>query len=246
MSNYESSFHSRLDTEFKKHQLIPIEVRVWIMKAVKEKKNFEILKTLEASPEDFIIRLDSFFEKMMQILNCQSERLVQGTDFNANDLDPERFDAMIAELRAVGFLHNETFTRIKLLPAPRKERGADIVAVYKGVSYAVEVVCSSRSVYRYPDHKRRSSDLTDWIVNKFQEKETQLKRTAEKQKCEKSTLVTVLNSYPAKSLLNRDGYSRVLREGWLTLDKPQDIHLAIVTGMITSGVGLDDCVYPAW
>jgi hypothetical protein len=236
----------KLEAELAKHPDLPEEVRDWIVKAIRAGVNSEFLQELQEYPRDVISRSGGFFKKAREILRSDNRSLVRGTDFDSADLDPERFDAMVAELRVVGFLNDQGFTGIRLLAATRRQRGADIVAICRDTRWAVEVVCSSRAAYRYPDHKRRSSDLTEWIVDKFREKEEQLNWTALNQDCAKCALGIVLNSWPALPLLNRNGYMKTLREAWTRLGKSQDAHLAIVTGMVTLGVGLDDCVFPPW
>jgi hypothetical protein len=235
-----------LETEFAKYPELPKEIRDWIINAIQAKKSSWLLTMLQENPDTTVKNLDGFFGLMRGILKCDNKSLMQGTDFNSEDLDPERFDSMIAELRGVGFLHDQEFVDIRLLTASQKQRGADIRATYNGVGYAVEVVCSSRNAYRYPDHVRRSSDLIEWIVDRFHEKQEQLNQTAIEEGCPKRALVVILNSYPALQLETRHEYIKILRETWNRLKKPQDVHLAIVTGMVKSGVGLDDCVFPAW
>ncbi len=242
----QGAFLEGLETEFAKYPELPKEVRDWIINAIQAKKSSWLLTMLQENPDSTVRSLDGFFGSMRQILKCDNKSLMRGTDFNAADLDPERFDAMIAELRGVGFLHDQAFADIKLLSASRRERGADIRATHMGTRYAVEVVCSSRTAYRYPDHKRRSSDLTEWMLARFREKVDQLNQTTIAEGCARCSLVVVVNSYPALQLLNRNEYIEVLREVWNRLGKPDDTHLAIVTGMVTLGVGLDDCVFPPW
>jgi hypothetical protein len=242
----DSTFLQRLETEFARYPEFPEEVRDWVINAIQAKKSSWLLTMLQENPDNTIKSLDDFFGLMRQILKCDNKSLMCGTDFNSADLDPERLDAMIAELRGVGFLHDQGFADIKLLSASQKERGADIRATHMGTRYAVEVVCSSRTAYRYPDHKRRSSDLIEWIADKFHEKQDQLNQTAVEEGCAKRALVVVLNSYPALQLETRHEYIHILTETWNRLKKPQAVHLAIVTGMVKSGVGLDDCVFPGW
>jgi hypothetical protein len=242
----DTSFLEKLQNEFEKYQDFPQEVREWIIGAIKKGVSCDFLQRLRESPHDTISNLDGFFEFMRRILRCDNRSLTRGTDFDSADLDPERFDAMIAELRAVGFLHDEGFVNIRLLAGAQETRSADAVALYHGTRCAVEIACSSRKAYRYPDHNRRSSDLIEWMVDKFHEKEEQLNQTAAKEGCPIRALVTVLNSYPALALLTPGEYLDVLRIAWDRLGKLQDLRLALVTGMVVLGHGLGDCVFPPW
>lgn len=244
--NEDDYFLQRVAAEFQKYPEFPSEVRDWILKAIAADVHSQFLGRLQESPHEMISGLNAFFEVMRQILNCDNKTLAWGTDFDSDDLDPERFDAMIAELRGVGFLHDEGFSGIRLLSGSRERRGADIVAANCGTWYAVEVACSSRNAYRYPDHKRRSSDLKQWIVDTFYEKQEQLTQTAERESCCMRALVAVMNSYPALPLLTPPEYLSVLKEVWNQLGKLEDVRLAVVTGMIVLGYGRGDCVFPPW
>jgi hypothetical protein len=244
MVNEQSTPIQRLKAEFKNWPQFPKEVHDWIIRAIEVGVQSDFLQKIQKSPADTIADLNAFFRLMRQILNTDNKSIMQGTDFDSADLDPERFDAMIAELRSVGFLHDEKFTGVRLLPQTRKQRGADILAFYGRTQYAIEVACSSRNAYRYPDHKRRSSDLVDWIINKFHEKEEQLRQTAKKEGSSRLALIVVLNSWPALPALTPVDYHSLLEVAWDSLNQPQDVHLAIVTGMV--GLGHGDCIFPLW
>lgn len=240
-----SAFLQRLDREFAKYPEFPKEVRDWIVNAIRAKVRSEFLRRLQEFPQGMISDLDGFFKLMRQILNCDNKSLMRGTDFDSADLDRERFHAMLAELRGVGFLHDQGFVGLKLLPAPPKRRGADMIGSFKNVSFAIEVACSSRSAYRRCGHERRSLDLIEWVVDKFSEKVEQLRQTATERGCAGCALVVVLDSSPAKERDTQWEYLQALREVWQRVGEPQHTHLALVTGMVGC-FGLDDCVFPPW
>jgi hypothetical protein len=242
-----ADYRLTLAPELAKYREFPKEVRDWIVNATRAKVRSEFLGRLQESPQGMISDLDGFFRLMRRILDCDNKSLMRGTGFDSADLDPERFHAMLAELRGVGFLHDQGFVGLKLLPATPKRRGADIIGSLGNTRFAVEVLCSSRSAYRWPGHKRRSSDLIEWIVDRYLEKVGQLNQTAAEESCARRALVVVLDSRLAKDTETRLEYAQVLGQVWHRLAQPQNTHLALVTGRVACfGFGLDDCVFPPW
>jgi len=221
----DTMFVQELQSEFEKYPEFPKEVRDWIIKAIKADVQSDFLQRLQESPVEMISDLDTFFKLMRQVLDTDNDSIVRGTDFHSADLDRERFHAMLAELRGVGFLHDQGFVGLKLLPAPPKRRGADMIGSFKNMSFSIEVACSSRSAYRRCGHERRSFDLIEWMVDKFPEKVEQLQQTAAERGCARCALVVVLDSSPAKETDTRREYLQALREIWQRVGKPQHTHL---------------------
>ena len=73
-------------------------------------------------------------------MGCSKEEAMFITGFNKNDMAPARFEAALAEIRAVVFLHREGFNELSFI---RQGSGtsADISAIRGGKNYVFEVCC---------------------------------------------------------------------------------------------------------
>lgn len=175
------------------------------------------------------------------------DELLKKTDLSLNDLDPDRLDAAIAELRAINFLAAQGFTGIQLLKARIGQKSADIVANKDYVRFAVDVACMSRSAPADIAKLKRKAESI------FLSKREQLRATKATSDCSKIAIVFVVNSQPALALEHHRTFRDALREVHDALGAPPEAHICIVTGQVAhvfrggeSWVGSDDVVFPNW
>jgi len=172
------------------------------------------------------------FRRAAKILDASPEELVQLADWSPNDVDPNRFDAMLAELRAVIFLDDERFSDIWLL-ASKGEKKADGTATRGQTRYAVEVACCT--TLKHPP------ELAPFVASKYDEKKHQLEATAEVEHCRGSVLVLVFVDLSQIALVTREEYlERGIKPAWYELGLPITTHLAVVAH------ASDNCVFPPW
>lgn len=218
---------------------IPREVFDYVHQIREQRVPCPLLTALQEHEEGTLEALDRLFRSAGGVLGLERGRLIDAADWVPHDHDPTRFDAMLAELRAVVFLHDLGFSGIQLIPS-RGEKRADGTGQRGQIRYAFEVVCPSREVYRWPDHDRESRDLTKFIVDKFRQKRAQLDATADEENCGARLLIVVIIEETAAALLERPEYlANVLEPAWQELGKPQDTYLAILAKYRT-----DSCVFP--
>lgn len=180
--------------------------------------------------------------------NRDRDSLLRDADFDPNDLDPDRLDAAIAELRGINHLANEGFSPINLLRAQPGTRTADLVAVRGGERYALDVACSSASACRSVE------SLAEYMCAICHLKADQLSNTMASAGCLYRGIVFVVNSQSAVELGYYLEYRRAAREVHEALGSPSDYFIVVLTGKYARVVGGDvghfegphDVVYPPW
>lgn len=197
---------------------------------LKASKDEPITQALLDHPDPTLDSIDRLFEHACCITGMTGEGLLSTIDFSMKDFDPDRLDAVFGVLRAIEFLANLGFIDIRPLRATNSPR-SDIIACFDGKKFSIEVVTSSRRSYRWPGHVKHSSNLVRYIVDKCQEKQAQLRNTLQEINAEYQLLVLVLNSSPARALMNLDDYQLVLQEAYAELGSPKLLYLGITTGL---------------
>lgn len=196
-----------------------------------------LMRSLQEEPDKTPQALDSLFKRTGVILGLTSEQLVRAADWDAKDLDANRFDAMLAELRTVCFLSGEGFSDIRLLRS-KGEKKADGTGQREQTKYAIEVTCVAG--FKYPGHRKRGQDLPAFLVDRWHEKRSQLEATALEKECQSRVLVYVFVE-PGQALVTRDDYlERGLKPAWFRLGCPGARHLAVIAHPS------DNCVFPPW
>jgi hypothetical protein len=191
-----------------------------------------LLRSLQEELDLTCKALDRTFGRAAEILDASPEEVVQATDWSPNDLDPNRFDAMLAELRAVVFLDDEGFSSNRLLPSMR-EKKADGTATRGDNKYAIEVACCT--TFKHPPY------LAPFITSKYEQKKDQLRATAEVEHCHGSVLVLVFVDLSQTALVTREDYlDRGIKPAWCKLRLPTNTHLGVVAHPS------DNCVFPPW
>ena len=217
---------------------IPNEVRELIEDI---KASHRLFQSLEDNYDLVMRGIATIFEKASAITGLTSEAIIQRSDFSKKDLDSDRFDAMLAEVRTIIHLDNLGFLEIQPLKASKGSKEADLLGNWNGEKWAIEVICSS-----YESERWKHNEVANYIKSRFVNdgKCKQLHITAEKYNCSYKLLVVVMNSLKGKALNDRNDYQNILKDVWVNLGERKDLFLSVVTGMETLGSGLDDCVYP--
>jgi hypothetical protein len=191
-----------------------------------------LLRSLREDPGLTSNALERTFRRAGQILDAMPEEVVQATDWSPNDLDPNRFDAMLAELRAIVFLDDEGFSSIRLL-ASKGHKKADGTAMRGETKYAVEVACCT--TFKHPP------ELAPFVAGKYNDKRDQLEATAQVERCDGSLLVLVFVDLSQTALVTRnDNLEAGIKPAWQESGLPMTTHMAVVAHPD------DNCVFPPW
>lgn len=221
-----------------KYPDIPQSVVDQAIEVVAKEMPCSLLRSLHEEPDRTPEGLNRLFARVGAILKLSSEELVRGADWNPKDLHPNRFDAMIAELRTVVFLSHEGFRDIRLLRS-KGQKKADATALRGEVKYAVEITCVAG--FKYPRHRKRSQNLMDFLVDRYHEKSCQMNTTAVAQGCQSRVLVFVFVEPGQIALATRNDYlENGLKPAWWQLGLPGNTHLAVIAH------SSDNCVFPPW
>ena len=227
---------------------LPTAVKEHLIRCIHEGKRHRWHQELEENFDQVVTSTNTIVDSACRNTGRDRDTLLRDTDFDPNDLDPDRLDAAIGELRGINHLRNEGFDRIRLLRAQRGTRTADLVAERNGQKYALDVACSSAGAARGVDA------LAGYMLGVCRLKEKQLNNTKEVAGCRYRGLVFVVNSEPALSFGYQLLYRRAARQVYEALGVPADYFVAVMTGQIAfvaggeadSFEGPDDVVYPEW
>ena len=159
------------------------------------------------------------------------ESLLARVGFNVRDLDEANFQAFLGVLRAINLFFNLGFSKILPLKPLKSRREADFLAERNGKRFAIEVFRFGEAVYRFPAHRKTSNNLTRSIESRCREKLPQIESTMLAHGCEAGIFAVVLDSYPAKALLDSAELYECLVDAFNFMGSPPKIHLLIFTGM---------------
>lgn len=159
------------------------------------------------------------------------ENLLAKVGFNIRDLDEANFQAFLGVLRAINLFSSLGFSNILPLKPLRARREADFLAERKCKQFAIEVFRFGEAVYRFPGHRKPSNNLTKSIESRCREKLPQIESTMLEYQCNAGIFAVVLDSYPAKALLDSSELYECLVDAFKCMGSPPRIHLLIFTGM---------------
>lgn len=219
-----------------------------LIRCIRRDKRHRWHEALEENFDRVVQATSTVVDTACRNTNRDRNSLVRDTDFDPNDLDPDRLDAAIAELRGINHLGKEGFAPIRLLRAQSGTRTADVVAERYREKYALDVACSITGATRTVE------SLAAYMLGVCRLKEEQLNNTKQRGGCRYRGLVFVVNSKHAVVLGYQLLYQRAAREVHEALGSPPDYFVVVVTGRVAqvSGdevgyfEGPDDVVYPAW
>ena len=217
-----------------------------------ENRYVEVLTEL---PDAVIRDMAKIIKLAAQATELTPEEFVRESDFNIKDLDRNRIETWLAELRIINYLVIEEFTKIRHLKAHKTKR-ADYCAERKGLKYAIEVTSLS---YYANGRKWTPQLIAESIIRKLREEKKfkQLSNTAKEEKCAQMLLCVIINTIDRIALNSSEDYLEAAQIVWETFGMLNDFHISIVTGreahIYTHNkngykveVSSDDVVYPPW
>jgi len=227
---------------------LPTAIKRHLIRCIREGKRHRWHDALEEEFDSVVTSTNTIVDTASQNTGRDRDSLLRDTDFDPNDLDPDRLDAAISELRGINHLRKEGFENIRLLRAQPGTRTADLVAERNGQNYALDVACSSAGATRGVDA------LARYMLGVCRLKEKQLNNTKESAGCRYRGLVFVVNSEPAVVFGYQPLYRRATRQAYEALGSPTDYFVVLVTGQVAHVAGgeagyfegPDDVVYPNW
>lgn len=214
-----------------------------LMLCISKRKLHRWHDALAADFDSVLTSTRQLIDRCCQITGRDQDSLIQDTDFDSKDLDADRLDAAIAELRGLVHLSNEGFFNVKLLRAQPGTRTADIVADRNSRRYALDIACSSANT------ARDVSSLARYMIHVCQSKAQQLASTKTAENCQSTGVVFVINSQPALVWGYQPLFRTAIQDALRALGEPLDYHITILTGRVayTAGFeGPDDVVHPRW
>lgn len=188
--------------------------------------------------------IDRLFRFTIQNTQLDSDRLLRQLGLNQSNLDRDHLQAIFGVMRTINTLHPLGFVNIHPLVRQKDRREADLVAERAGARFAIEVFRSSEIAYRYPNHKDRARNLQEYIADRYRVKRKQLAATIEAHRCAKALLAVVIDSYPAKALVQGEGFLAVARDSYRMIRSPPSTHLLIFTGMADVHGKDERAIYP--
>jgi len=227
---------------------LPTAIKNHLIRCIHKGKRHRWQDALEEDFDQVVTSTNTIVDAACRNTGRDRDSLLRDTDFDPNDLDPDRLDAAIAELRGINHLRKEGFKNIRLLRAQPGTRTADLVAERNDQKYALDIACSSAGAARGVDA------LAAYMLEVCRLKEKQLNNTKESAGCRYRGLVFVVNSEPALVFGHQLLYRRAARQAFETLGAPTDYFVVVVTGQVAhvaggevgSFEGPDDVVYPNW
>ncbi|HAH31235.1 MAG TPA: hypothetical protein DCL44_02855 [Elusimicrobia bacterium] len=158
---------------------LPKDVKWYFVKIIGRKAHSALKAGLKKNPAGLTANINRLLTSGSKILGCSKDEVLFITGFNKNDMAPERFEAALAEIRAVVFLRREGFSDLKLI-ARNAGTSADISGVRDRQNYVFEVCCIQA-------YDKMSS--VDYLELKYDKKKRQLNSSRKKCGCKRGGLV---------------------------------------------------------
>ena len=228
-----------IPSEFRsKHPYIPTELHTYFERLLKRPEDgSQFHRAMECHQEATFRSLNHLFQKVSQIVSMPPDEVLRRVDFNKNDLSPERIESLLAELRAIVFLHDRGFKNIIPIRAGAR-KSPDLSASAHGCDFLIEVVTSPHFAPRV-----FHDSVVKWAVGRLNHRDKLDQIEGASATCQRM-FVIVLNSSGAVALNQRSDYLQMLREVWQALGSQPNLFIALVTGRVSLGEGTDDCIFP--
>jgi hypothetical protein len=191
-------------------------------------------------------RIDELFRITSETTRLRPENLLRRLGFDKKNLDPSYLQSIFGIMRDINTLHNIGFVNIVPLPPHKFRRESDLMGDFAGERFAVEVFRSIETKHRFPGHKVPKHNLEKYVAYRYMEKRSQLDSTIINHKCSKALLAVVVDSQPAKALMDNEDWATFTRETYELMGSPANTHLLIFTGTKNLSTGKDECaIYPS-
>jgi hypothetical protein len=119
---------------------LPARVKNYLLSFAVSPGASELRRLLKADPVRLLDNIARVLDGAAVTLGVSREEVLFATGFHPGNLAPDRFEAALAELKAVAFLAGAGFSSIELVSQTRS-RTADITAAKGKNTYAFEVRC---------------------------------------------------------------------------------------------------------
>ena len=207
---------------------LPGDIREYLARVVGGGSGSSLKAALKEDPAALLKNMDRLLGEASGILGCSKEEALFITGFNKNDLAPERFEAALAEIRAVVFLNREGFSALRFIS---RDTGtsADIFGRKNEQNYVFEVCCC-----------QADKDLNaEYLELKYDKKRRQVNSSRKKQKCAFGGLIFAVRPSDFKGFADEEALKNIAGELHERKNKPGNTHVCILSG--NSGVA-----FPKW
>ena len=208
---------------------LPADVKGYFAKVVGRNYRSALRAGLKRNPAALIRNIDRLLGTGSGILGCSKEEALFITGFNKNDMAPERFEAALAEIRAVVFLHREGFCNLRLI----RQNGctsADISGTRGNQNYVFEVCCLQAD---------NNVNPVDYLGLKYDKKKRQLNSARKKYKCERGGLIFAARPDVFEGFAHKAGLRDLAVGLYSKKNNPPFTHICLLSGDKGS-------VFPEW
>lgn len=223
---------------------IPVQFIEYTKYILENQDNGIYVEALLKTPSAVIRDIGYLFRDAGNIVGLSPEELLAKSSFRKNDYDPSKVSSLFAEFRSIMHLNIEGFTHIQILHEGKIKR-ADFCANKDDCKYVIEV---TNAGHKAKEGRWRHDDIVQLLMNKLKAegKYKQLEETRDKEGCNKMALIVVIDTLDKVALNSPYDFRNMLQDAWERFGKIEQLHLCIVTGMVTLGYGKQDVVFPAW
>jgi len=230
-----------LFSDTSRYPYIPKALSSYIEGCVAKKLNNRLVNAVQGKKTKVFENVNRMFELASDATGLTPDELLRRTDFNDSDMSPTRLDSAFAEIRTINYLKEQGFVHINLLQAG-KHKKADILATFKDIEFAIEVVNSIFSANK----RVEPLQLKDWLIGRASsdEKTEQLEQTSKETSVSHTILIGVVDTFFSVVFNTHNDYCDAAKLAWEELNREKGFHVAFVTGREALGYGRDDCVFP--
>ena len=208
---------------------LPKDVKWYFARVVARKPHSALKAGLKKNPAALIKNIDRLLGAGSGIVGCAKEEVLFITGFNKNDMAPERFEAALAEIRAVVFLHREGFCDLRFI-AQNGGTSADISGTKGDQNYVFEVCCLQAD---------KDINSVDSLELKYDKKKRQLNSSRKKHKCERGGLIFAAKPAVFEGFAHKAGLRELACALYARKNNPSSTHICLLSGDKGS-------VFPEW
>jgi hypothetical protein len=207
---------------------LPGDVKGYFANVVGGSVSSALKAGLKKNPSALIKNIDRLLGAGSGILGCSKEEVLFITGFNKNDMAPERFEAALAEIRAVVFLHREGFCDLRFI-ACNGGTSADIAGTRGNQNYVFEVCCL-----------QTDNDFSaDYLELKYDKKNRQLNSSRKKYKYERGGLIFATRLAGLEGVARKDDLKKFALGLYERKNNPPFTHICLLSGD-------EGSVFPEW
>lgn len=213
-------------------------------RAVTAKSPSGLKTAIKNNPQAFIQNVDRMLTACGAILGYSKADVLFITGFNKNDMARERFEAALAELRAVLFLNSEGFSSLKLLPQA-SATGADITGMRGGRNYIFEVRClraddaAGPLAYLFSNTRKPQQGAVEYLRRKYDKKIRQVNSSRKRTGNKYGGVIFALNPACFSAGPGAPELKTLAAALHLAKNSPPYTHIGLLAGPV-------GCIFPDW